>query len=203
MSCSPLDLRDYFLKELPEPDRRQVDVHVKACRSCRAELERLEATRIALCSLPDEEIPQRIAFVSDKIFEPSGWRRWWTAFWSSGGRLGFASAAMLSAAILFSALTRPAPAPAPAHQVTSAALQQEIDGRVREAVRQASAEMASQQEKKTAEIVAALERRYEFDRKGLILAMEKNLDYMQKRLSRYVVAANDYGPPRSGSGELR
>ena len=26
MSCSPFDLRDYFLKELPEADRRQVAI---------------------------------------------------------------------------------------------------------------------------------------------------------------------------------
>src|SRR5258708_37318755 len=70
-------------------------------------------TQAALFSLRDEEIPQRIAFVSDKVFEPSPWRRWWSAFWGSTARLSFASAAMLSAAILVSALNRPAPAPAP------------------------------------------------------------------------------------------
>jgi hypothetical protein len=60
--------------------------------------------------MADEEIPQRIAFVSDKIFEPSPWRRWLAAFWNSGARLGFASAAMLSASLVLFAL-KPAPAP--------------------------------------------------------------------------------------------
>ena len=76
MSCSPFDLRDYFLKELADPQRRQVEAHVKTCPPCREELERLQLTEAALFSLRDEEIPQRIAFVSDKIFEPSPWRRW-------------------------------------------------------------------------------------------------------------------------------
>ena len=50
--------------------------------------------------------------VSDKIFEPSPWRRWLAAFWNSGARLGFVSAAMLSASLVLFAL-KPAPAPAP------------------------------------------------------------------------------------------
>ena len=100
MSCSPFDLRDYFLKELPGPKGKQVEVHIKTCTECREELERLQATEAALVSLCNEEIPQRLAFVSDKIFEPSPARRAWVALWGSGARLGFASAAMLSAALV-------------------------------------------------------------------------------------------------------
>jgi len=108
MSCSPFDLRDYFLRELTDPQQRQVEAHVKTCQPCREEIDRLEATEAALVSLRDEEIPQRIAFVSDQVFEPSPWRQWLAGFWGSAARLGFASAAMLSAAIVVYAL-RPAP----------------------------------------------------------------------------------------------
>jgi anti-sigma factor RsiW len=108
MSCSPFDLRDYYLKELTDPQQRQVEAHVKDCSACREEVERLRLTQAALFSLRDEEIPQRIAFVSDPVFEPSRAQRWWAAFWGSSGRLGFAGAAMLSAVLLFSALTRTA-----------------------------------------------------------------------------------------------
>ena len=31
MSCPPFDLRDYFLHELPEEGRREVEQHLKAC----------------------------------------------------------------------------------------------------------------------------------------------------------------------------
>src|SRR5712691_4824210 len=110
MSCSPFELKDYFLKELPDPRQREVEAHVKGCQVCREELDRLQLTGAALFSLRDEEMPQRIAFVSDKVFEPSPWRRWWAAFWGSSARLGFASAAMLSAALLVSAVMRTAPA---------------------------------------------------------------------------------------------
>jgi len=111
MSCSPFDLRDYFFEELSDPQQqRQVEVHLKTCASCREELDRLRITGNALQCVAEEEIPQRIAFVSDKIFEPSPWRRWLAAFWNSGARLGFASAAMLSASLLVFAF-KPAPAP--------------------------------------------------------------------------------------------
>src|ERR1022692_4611811 len=111
MTCSPFDLKDYFLRELPVPQQRQVEAHVKQCQPCREELDRLRVTEAALLCLREEEIPQRIAFVSDKVFEPAPWRRWWAAFWGSAARLGFASAGMLSIAILVSALTRPAGQP--------------------------------------------------------------------------------------------
>ena len=40
MNCSPFDLRDYFLKELPDSERQQVETHVRGCAACREELER-------------------------------------------------------------------------------------------------------------------------------------------------------------------
>src|SRR5579872_1228653 len=108
MSCSPFDLRDFFLQELADPQQRQVEAHIKGCQQCREELDRLRITEAALFSLRDEEIPQRIAFVSDKIFEPSPWRRAWAGFWGSGARLGFASAALLSIALIVFSLARTA-----------------------------------------------------------------------------------------------
>ena len=78
--------------------------HVRGCQSCREELDRLNLTRSALASLEDEEIPRRIAFVSDRVFEP----RWWQTMWHSGPVMGFASAAVLAAAILVHGFARPA-----------------------------------------------------------------------------------------------
>jgi anti-sigma factor RsiW len=209
MSCPPFDLRDYFLKELPESGRQQVEHHLKGCQACREELDRLRVTEAALLALRDEEIPQRIAFVSDKIFEPSPLRRGWQAFWTSGARLGFVSAAMLSVAILFSALTRPVAVPASggaAPGILAAGFQHDIARRVDETVRKAAAEIEERQTRKTAEAVAAIEKRNELDRKALMVALDErdaSLEYLRKRLNRYVVASNDYGPPRGDDGALR
>src|SRR5207302_9097591 len=137
MSCSPFDLRDYFLQELPSAQSLQVETHVKTCDACREELHRLQATQSALFTLRDEAIPQRIGFVSDKIFEPSPAPRWLAAFWGNTARLGFACAAMLSAALIYSASLRPtAPAPQPAAVTTSSSTvtAAEIDARIHDAV---------------------------------------------------------------------
>jgi anti-sigma factor RsiW len=130
MSCSPFDLRDYFLKELSDPERRQVEQHVRGCRTCREDLDRLSLTQTALFSLREEEIPQRIGFVSDQVFEPSPWRRGWAAFWGSAARLGFASAAMLSVALVVFSVTRPA-VPVSAVDIRAAVNQAVADSEVR------------------------------------------------------------------------
>ena len=64
-------LRDYAFDELPAGDRGAMEQHLAKCGECALELDRLRMTSAALRSLPDQEIPQRIAFVSDKVFEPS------------------------------------------------------------------------------------------------------------------------------------
>lgn len=96
MNCSPSDLKDYFFDELPAAERRAVETHVSTCADCREQFEALRVTGTALLSVRDEEPPRRIAFVSDPVFEPT----WWQRVWNSGPRLGFASAAMLTCAIL-------------------------------------------------------------------------------------------------------
>jgi anti-sigma factor RsiW len=162
MSCSPFDLKDYFLRELPSPQRLQVEAHVTHCPTCREELERLQLTEAALFSLRDEEIPQRIAFVSDQIFEPSPLRRWFSAFWGSTARLGFASALMLSASIFYFAVSRPAPAPGLTAASATAAVTptpQEIQQQIHQAVSQAVAEVEASQAEKNRQLVADFERR--------------------------------------------
>src|ERR1035441_9777807 len=152
MKCPPFDLRDYFLKELTDPQQRQVEAHVQDCSGCREELDRLRPTQAALCSLRDDEIPQRIGFVSDPVFE----RSWWAAFWRSPARLGFASAAMLSVAILVLGLglglAQRAPAVFSSQTVYS---RTEVDRRIQAAV--AAAE--SRQERKTTQLVHDLDRK--------------------------------------------
>ena len=102
MSCS-VDLKAYVVDELARKERSVVEDHVRGCQSCREELDRLNLTHAALASLEDEEIPRRIAFVSDRVFEP----RWWQTMWRSGPVMGFASASVLAAAILVVGFARP------------------------------------------------------------------------------------------------
>jgi anti-sigma factor RsiW len=202
MSCSPFDLRDYFLKELPPAERVEVDGHLKSCAACREELDRLQMTEAALFSLRDEEIPQRIAFVSDKIFEPSPLRRWFDAFWGSTARLGFASAALLSCSIFYFAATRPAPAPnrtAVTERVTAGVNQDavkpgpspaEIQQQIQQAVAQAVAQVEARQAEKTTKLVADLEARTNEIRRSLQLAADQQeLDRKRQQRSEKLAMA--------------
>src|SRR3954449_10492308 len=97
MSCSPFDLRDYFFGELAPAERSATDPRLPPCPPGREELAKpSDLKSVLLSASADEEPARRIAFVSDKVFEP----RWWQRLWTSGPQLGFVASAMLAAAIM-------------------------------------------------------------------------------------------------------
>ena len=152
MTCSPFDLKDLIFGELAAQEKEAVERHLVTCVACQDELAGLHATRSAVLCLREEEPPRRIAFVSDKVFEP----RWWQRLFASGPRLGFASAAMLAAAIVFHAVHAPALDQRP--QASSAQLDQgrieaEVAKRVQAAVQNAVAQSEFQQTQRLLELV--------------------------------------------------
>lgn len=190
MSCSPFDLRDYFMGELAEADRRQVELHGRSCAACREELDRLRVTGAALLAWRDEEIPQRIGFVSDRVYEPSALRRWWQAFWGSAPRLGFASAAMLSAAIVIAAIGRPAPMAPPAAPARDAvSIQASVSQQVNAAVEKAVAASEAQNRRETAELLSAASKRFEAQRRADMERVAQNFAIVEKYARREYRAA--------------
>jgi anti-sigma factor RsiW len=191
MSCSPFDLRDYFFGELPEEDRQQVDLHSRTCGKCREELSRLRSTQAALLAVADEEIPQRIGFVSDRVYEPSRLRRWWLAFWESAPRLGFASAAMLSAAIIVSAMHRPAVVapPAPTASVDVVKLQADFSRQLNEAVEKAVAESDARHAERTAQLLTAAAKRFDGERRADIEQVSQRFAILEKYYRRELHAS--------------
>jgi acyl-CoA synthetase (AMP-forming)/AMP-acid ligase II len=195
MSCPPFDLRDYYFKDLAENDRRLTELHVKTCAHCREELDRLRGTETALLALPDEEIPQRIGFVSDPVFQASAFRRGWEALWGSAARLSFASVAMLSLALVVFSLNRPAPqdsfsATARARAMR-AVLETEVSKRVNDAVTKAVAESEARQSTQTRELLAASERRHALETQSMMVRVQEYLDVEKKRMNRLILASND------------
>jgi len=200
MSCSPFDLRDYFFEELSEPQRRQTEAHVKACATCREELDRLRGTHAALLTLPDEEIPQRIGFVSDPVFQPPAWRRGWDALWGSAARLGFVSAAMLSIALVTFALRRPLPPPGtPAPAFDRAALEADFSKRLHAAVQKAVAESEARQTRQTQEVLAAAERRHTLEDQAMIVRVQEYMEVQRKHLNTLILTSNETGGPDGGA----
>jgi hypothetical protein len=191
MSCSPFDLRDYYFKELPENQRKLTVVHVNSCAICREELGRLRGTEAALLTLPDEEIPQRIGFVSDPVFQPSALRRGWDAFWNSTARLAFVSAAMLSAALVVFSVSRPAPQVAgPSPAIGRVALEADFSRRLNDAVQKAVADSEARQARQTQELLAAAEKRHELETQAMMVRVQEYLDVERKRLNTMILASN-------------
>jgi anti-sigma factor RsiW len=188
MSCSEIDVKGYYLEELSPEELEEVERHLPVCQECREEVARLETTHAALLTVRDEEIPQRIAFVSDKVFEPN----WWQRPWQSAPRLGFASAAMLSAAIFVHAYTRPAPVTQTAglDQIEIQQLvEQTVAQRLDTAVAQAVAAANVKNEERTVELLQAAENRFDLRRREDRLIVEEAFDYLSKRVNVSQMAA--------------
>src|SRR6478609_6762498 len=103
MSCnspeSRADWKAYVLRELGQDAHRQAEAHLATCSTCHEEVATLRLTLDTLATLREEEMPRRIAFVSDKVFEP----RWWQRVFHPT----FAAAVLVAAAILVHGSLRP------------------------------------------------------------------------------------------------
>jgi anti-sigma factor RsiW len=121
--CESFDWKSYALGEMDPPARREAEAHAAVCPNCREELATLRLTLDTLSTLREEEIPRRIAFVSDQIFEPRWYTRAFRAVWGPN----FAAACVIAGAILVHAFARPA---AP----DQAQMQAQIDAAVNRAV---------------------------------------------------------------------
>lgn len=139
MTCQEFDWKGFALDEITAPDRRRMEEHLPTCAACSEELEAVRLTMTAMKRLPVMAIPRRISFVSDPVFEPS----WWQRFLSSGPKLGFASAAMLSMAILAHGVVM-RPQVAPVQQVARQAPTEEIRAQV---LAEVSAKLTEQEKK--------------------------------------------------------
>ena len=165
--CKP-DWKAYLLGELGPEDRRQHEECAAACPACREELATLRVTLDALSTLHEEEVPRRIAFVSDKVFEP----RWYQKLFL---RPSFAAAMVIAAAILVHAFVRPVGLPNTTAQVdtramearvsaeVTARLQSEMASAVNAAVTKAVADTEKREDQRAAMLLSAADRRYSED----------------------------------------
>jgi len=116
-----IDVKAYAVGEMSEADKRAAASHVASCESCREEMAGLQVTLSSLASLRDEEAPRRIAFVSDKVFEP----RWWQRLFSPT----FASACVIAAAIVAHGFAAPPVVDASAKAAIDQAVEREMRDR--------------------------------------------------------------------------
>ncbi len=160
-------LRDYAFEELAAEDCRSMEQHIGVCDECAGELDRLRVTTAALRSLPDREIPQRIAFVSDKVFAPSPIARFFGGFWNSAARLGFAGACVLGGALVVSAYHRTLEIRT---VVQTAAAPVDVSKQVNDAVAKAVHEVREQDAEQTKSLLAVVDRKNQQEHRALLEA---------------------------------
>jgi len=179
MSCAEFDWKGYALEEAPAEERRRMEEHLASCTACREELEGVRLTVAALRRLPAREMPRRISFVSDPVFEPN----WWQRLWSSGPQLGFASAAVLALAILAHGyIATPRVVQAPAVQ---AEVDRQVAAKMDAALKPALAEMTAR--------VEELRKTSEEHRLADQKAIDSAFDLLEKRVNARVLTAARYG----------
>lgn len=182
------DVHAYVLGELGAAERRAVEQHLAANPEAAAEAERLQAVTMALKRLPEEEPPHRIAFVSDKVFEPAWWQRSWRVL---------AAAGMLSAAILSHAmLTRPQTTtvtPVVAAGPSPQEIEKMIDARVATAVAAVKAEHKTEAARLVTAAVRDAERKSAVERHADRVSMEEAMMVLRKQVNNYYVAVNRGG----------
>lgn len=195
MSCDRIDLKAYHWGEASPAEAAEVEKHTAACAACREELDRLSMTQKLLEALPAEPMPQRIAFVSDKIFEPKWWQKWL----KPSPAWGMASAMMLVAAVGLNVLYQPAPLVVKQTTGVSMAevrarMEGEFAKRLDVAVKQAVADSEARQVK----LLKATLERMELDHKAELLQVREELEVMGKRVNtiRVMSARADVGEVR-------
>jgi hypothetical protein len=192
-------LRDYAFDELGGDELRSMEKHIACCASCAADLDQLRLTTALLRVLPDREIPQRIAFVSDKVFHPSPIARFFLGFWNSTPRLGFASAFILAVALIVSAYHRPAPVSVPTQ--SGAVSLDTVNQIVKQNVADAVAQVHAQDERLMKAALENAERRHEEQNRALSVAVKDDMEVMQKRLGVAWSELASVEIPRNGSGQ--
>jgi anti-sigma factor RsiW len=188
------DLEAYVLGELTDTERVQVERHLAAHPEAAAEVERLQVVTGALRRLPEEEPPRRIAFVSDKVFEPN----WLKRFWNSAPKLAFACSAMMAAAILaHGVVTRPVQPPAVAvnSEEISRQIEAEVGKRLEAAVMKAVVQVRAEDETKSKVLVRTAlddaEKRFALAREADRATVDANFDLLRKQMNRMVYLASN------------
>ncbi len=184
MTCSGIDLNAYHFGELNGSERIAAERHVRDCAACSEELDRLAALDSALRMLPTEAMPQRISFVSDKIFEP----RWYQRFFNPGPAWGVAAGFLVICGLGLNLMYRPEPlivsrttrvGAREVEALVEAEVARRMDGAVKAAVAQAVADSEVRQRK----VFKADLEKVELDYQAQVLAVRENVAFLQKKLN--------------------
>ena len=187
-------LKDYVFGELNAAERRAVETAVAADPALREEVARLQVMQSALFTVREEELPRRIAFVSDKVFEP----KWWQVWLNSGPRVGFASAALLAGAIVFHGAVQPRTVASPVAGFDQVRFEQRISEEVARALPVALEQAEKRHRMQLASAIKEAEGKYQRLRQDDQMAMEASYSLFQEKQAARLVA---YAQSNPGGGQ--
>ena len=190
MTCAGFDWKAYVLDEVAAAERDSYEKHLAGCAHCASEIQELRLTLVALRRLPQLEPSRRISFLSDPVIQSS----WWQRFWRSAPQLGFASAGLLSVALVAGAwILRPGPtSPAPISQLT----QSQIDERVQQEVEKRLAVLTAEAQKQNEAALARvteLEKRVQEQRSRDLKDVRESFGYLERQMGTLYRNASQVG----------
>lgn len=195
------DLRALVMGELCSADARRARADIMANPVWREEYHRLEATLAAMRSVPDEEPPRRIAFVSDPVLAPP----WWREMFSGWPQMAFASSALLALAIVGHGwITRPTPTPEVA-TVSAQQIQQIVDQQVEarlKAMAKPAQNVSAAVDPKTVDLkLAALGREIKKSNDQDFAELHQQVYLLRRELANQYRAANEAPMPNPGGSK--
>ena len=182
MDHSQIDLNAYALGEGTPAERSAAAAHLAQSPEAALDFERLQLTLTALQGLRDEEVPRRIAFVSDPVFEASLWQR----FWASGPRLAFGGAAMLACAITAHGFLM-RPVAQPVLTATAQISQADVDAVVQKAVQAVEARTENRVRQEVSLAVNKTEKRFTQEIQMMAASFQENDTLLRKQMNRMYV----------------
>ena len=197
MDHSQIDLKALALGEASPAEREAAAAFLAQSPEAQEEFDQLQFTLTALNSLRDEEIPRRIAFVSDPVFAPSLWQR----FWASTPRLAFAGMSLLAVAITAHGfLMRPVESKVVYERTSLPTI--DVEATVKKAVTEAVAAVEARSEDRVRQQVALAvsqtEKKFSQEIQLMSATMQENETILRKQLNRMYVtnAGLSVGTPK-------
>jgi hypothetical protein len=196
MDHSQIDLKALALGEASPAEREAAAAFLAQSPEAQEEFDQLQFTLTALNSLRDEEIPRRIAFVSDPVFAPSLWQR----FWASTPRLAFAGMSLLAIAITAHGFLMRPTTPMVIERTGMPTI--DVEATVKKAVTEAVAAVEARSEDRVRQQVALAvsqtEKKFTQEIQLMSATMQENETILRKQLNRMYVtnAGLSVGTPK-------
>ena len=192
MHCDGLDVKAYVLGEIRPQQARQIEDHLKDCARCRQAVQEWRHVTKLLKQLPQVEVPRRLVFVRDPVFQLP----WWQRVWQNKPVLALAASLILAVGLaLHGYLTRPQSVTVAEQQLN--ALRQQVRAEVRAQLEAERAQLLKQVEQRIDTLETTL-------RQGLVdrvltvhhsdvRMLEEGLEYLRRQVGYLYLASAEAG----------